>query len=471
MKLSTPKQLKPLVLLLLAVFTLSACKKDKTTEEIKPEVPKITNIQPKDPKPGDMVTITGTGFGTKESDVKVTVGSTEVTISSVTATKIKFTVPTTLTSGSLAVAIKGISAENKDPDGVAITVKPTTGPVPTFTAMAPSSGKTGDVITLTGTNFSTRASDNKVFFATTTGGTVVLAPVKSATATTLTVELPESAVTGGVLIEVNGTNAVPATGFNTTFTVTTAPVGTDVDYIKTLSGTLKFSKFATASKEIGAMMLDRVKSVIYYSDYTILNQAEGQNTVYKVAIEGDGKPSVLTSDARIGKILKITTDASGNVFVLKYEAAPSSYSIYKITPDGAKVTEVIKGFNMFGEYASEYFFYIDAANDICMRPGFKITAAGALVDTGTPMYGIQQKDGGAQVDNKLAYLIQNTDNNGEADNMKFIKWDLSKGTIADAGFTVKNLFQTNNHIQFILSQTIQCSKISWIQYFRLDTTL
>lgn len=321
---------------------------------------------------------------------------------------------------------------------------------PTFTAMSPNSGKTGDIITLSGTGFNSQLSENKVFFATKTGGTVVLATIKTASATQLTVEVPANVITGSVLIVVDGTNATPAKDFNTTFTaINTSGTGnTSVSYVDTKSGALNFSLLATASKEIGPMILDRVKNTIYYSDYTISNLVEGQNTVYKISIEGSSTPLALTADARITKIVKIATDPSGNVYVLKSEDGSSSYSIYKINIGDGAVTEVIKNFNIRGSYGSVHFFYINSNNEICIRPGFKISAAGAIINTETPIYGLQQKDGGALVNGGLAYLLYNPDNTITANKMNFMKWDLAAGTIAEAGFKLGNVFSADDPDSF-----------------------
>lgn len=456
-----------LALLLLAMGMLYSCKKN-ATDEVKPqETPKaqITSITPKNPQTGDVVTIAGTGFGATATNVAVKIGSTAVTISSVTDTEIKFTVPAGLASGNLAVAVKDIAATNTDPQGVAITVTPKSVATPTFTAMLPTSGKTGDVITLTGTNFNTQPSENKVFFTTTTGGTVVLAVVKTATATQLTVEVPASAVTGGISISVSGINAVPATGFNTTFTVnTTSGTGSNtVTYINSISGSLNFSKIATATKEIGAMIMDRTNNMIYYSDYTVLNSTAGQNTVYKADPSGNSSPSVLTTDARVTGIVKLTTDAAGNVYALKYEGTgPSTYSVYKITANGNTVTEVIKNFDMVNKYSSKYFFFINSANEVCLRPGLKINTSGELVSTeSTALIGLQQKDGGAFVDGSTAYLTQSAENNSVAKTIKFVKWDLSSGTIADAGFSLATLFSTDDAGLYTTSNNLSYLKYAF----------
>ncbi|PJJ80123.1 IPT/TIG domain-containing protein [Mucilaginibacter auburnensis] len=447
----------------MAASVLFACKKEKVDNTpVATETPQVTNIQPKNPQPGDVVTVTGTGFGTTATDVKVTIGSKTVTISSVTATEIKFTVPADLTSGDLAVAIKDVKAAIKDPQGMAITVTPKPVTTPTFTAMSPTSGKTGDVITLTGTNFSTLASDNKVFFATNTGGTVVLGTIKTVTATQITVEVPASAITGGILIDVKGTNAVPAAGFSTTFTVTTTTgSGTNnVAYINSISGKLNFSKIATSTNEIAEMYYDKVKNYIYYSDYSLLNQTN--NKLYKQDPTGNNPAVVFTADARITKVVKIATDAQGNVYTLQYiDSTPSNYDVYKISADGSTVTEIKKNFDISANSSSRYFFFVNAANEICIRPDFKITQSGEIISTkANALFGLQQFAGGAYYNSSTAYLVQDPNNTSIANKATFIKWNLADGTVADAGFTLKDLFNADDANQFSTNNNISKLKIT-----------
>ena len=446
--------------LILLVTSFYSCKKTDST--VTPDTaPQITSITPKNPAPGDVVTVAGTNFGTIANNVLVKIGNTTIAISSVTDTEIKFTVPTTITSGDLAVAINNIAAAIKDPQGVAITITPKTTLTPTFTAMSPTNGKVGDVVTLTGTNFNPQASENKVYFTTTMGGVIVLATIKTASATQLTVEVPASAVTGGVSITANGNNAVVANGFNTTFTVnaTSGTGSSTVTYINSLSGALSFSKIATAAKEIGFMTSDRTNRTLYFSDWTILNSTAGQNTVYKVSLTGSSDPVVLTTDTRITNISKITTDANGNVFVLKYEGTgPSTYSIYKISANGTTVTEVIKSFDI---PTGSFYFFINAANEICLSPsrGAKIDVTGKLVTGGSQILSLQQKDGGAYMNSSSAYLLQSTANNSQVKTMKFVKWDLSAATISDAGFTPATLFGTDDATYYTSSDNL-----SYIKY-------
>jgi hypothetical protein len=273
--------------------------------------------------------------------------------------------------------------------------------------------------------------------------------------------VPASAITGGVLISVNGTNAVPAAGFNTTFTVnnTTGSGTSSVAYINSISGKLNFSKIASSTNEIAEMYYDKVKNYIYYSDYSLLTQTGDK--VYKQDPTGNNTAVVLTNDARVNKILKLTTDAEGNVYALKYEEGPSFYSIYKITPDGGTVTEIIKKFEMNANTSGNYFFFVNAANEICLRPDYKVKQDGALVSTGDiAPYGLNQTVGGAFLNNGSAYLAQGINNTTDANQTKFIKWNLNNGTVADASFTLKDLFNADDPTLFSSNARISSLKIA-----------
>ncbi|GAB2683774.1 hypothetical protein GCM10027037_00960 [Mucilaginibacter koreensis] len=419
---------------------LTACKKDKTEDNPTTQTPEITSVQPKNPQTGDVVTITGFRFGSTATDVKVTLGNTAITVSSVTDTEIKFTVPAAATSGSLTVSVKGITAANKDSQGTNPTVTPKPVAVPTFTALSPATGKAGDIVTLTGTNFSTVLAENVVKFATATSGTTVVATVKTATATTLTAEIPATASTGTITIAVNGTNAAPAAGFTPTFTVSTgsATGGTSVSYVNVVSGTLNFSKIGTAANEIGTMWYDKIKNQIYYSDYTLATSTGSK--VYKLDPGGNSAPQVLTADARITNVTKIATDAAGNVYTLRYENKPNTYSLYKITPDGAAVTEIKTNFSSVSDNTGIAFLFVNTANEICLRPNFKIKPNGDIVTGGASLPGLQPTTEGAVFNSSTAYVAYTTDNSGYSNTCTFAKWNLDAGTTADASFSLKTLF-------------------------------
>ena len=443
--------------MLVIAFGQYSCKKDNN-EQPPSAVPFITSVQPKNPAPGDVITITGSGFGSKADDIKVRIGDTELFDLSVSPTKISLTLPESIPSGDLSLLIKGELVINKDPEGIRISPKTNNSAQPTFTAMSPGSGKTGDIVTLTGTNFSSRISDNKVFFATKTGGTVVLATIKTATATTLTVEVPANAITGTVMIDVNGVHAVPATGFSTTFTINPddATGSSSVDYIKVITGGLKFSKVTTASSEIGAMYLDKGRNMIYYSDYTILKQTN--STVYKFDPSKTSAPAVLTTDARITAILKLTTDAAGNIYALKYNG-DLTYNVFKISPDGTTVTEVVKNLTTTANSTSAYYFFVNSRNEVCLRPDLKYTDKGERILGASSLSGLQMKDGGAIYKDGIAYITRTTTNSDQANKLEFLRWNLETDTYGNADFTLQSLFNTEDPERFSTN-----NKIEWLKY-------
>jgi len=240
---------------------LGACKKNESGKEIDPEVikPLITSIQPKDPIPGDLVTITGSGFGTVAADVKVAIGTQVMALLSVKPNEITFRLPEGVTEAALTLAIKELIASNTDPQGANIKPKPVTAATPTFTALSPSSGKAGDIVTLTGTNFSTVLQENIVQFTGALSGAPVNAVVKTATSTTITVEVPSGAVTGLVNISVKNTFATLIAGFNGTFTINSSGIGNGKGTLALIEE-IKANAYAMATDDDGNIYLTSTSS-------------------------------------------------------------------------------------------------------------------------------------------------------------------------------------------------------------------
>ncbi len=78
---------------------------------------------------------------------------------------------------------------------------------PTITSFTPESGAVGTAVTITGTNFSTTATDNTVQF----NGTA--ATVTAATVTSITTSVPTAATTGKITVAVLGKTVTSATDF------------------------------------------------------------------------------------------------------------------------------------------------------------------------------------------------------------------------------------------------------------------
>ncbi|MDZ7807217.1 MAG: IPT/TIG domain-containing protein [Gracilimonas sp.] len=103
-----------------------------------------------------------------------------------------------------------VDLNNSDNAGYTAFNVSCTGPAPTIESIAPDSGTTGTQVTITGSNFSSTASDNIVTF------NGVRAELNSAAATELVAFVPFDATTGPVEVTVNGQTAT-----GPTFTVIT----------------------------------------------------------------------------------------------------------------------------------------------------------------------------------------------------------------------------------------------------------
>ena len=101
--------------------------------------------------------------------------------------------------------------------------------VPTITAISPKTGKVGDSVTITGTEFDATAANNKVFFGATK------ATVTAASTTSLTVTVPTGATFGPVSVSVNNRTAESDDFFLPTFagefpTIDASTFGAKVDF-------------------------------------------------------------------------------------------------------------------------------------------------------------------------------------------------------------------------------------------------
>ena len=185
--------------------------------------PTITSFTPTSGVVGTVVTLTGTNLGSATSVTFNGVAATAVTLTS--ATSIKATVPSGASTGTISVT----TAAGTGTSATAYTV---TVPAPTVTALAPTSGIVGAVVTLTGTNLTNASA---VAF---NGVAGVAFTVVSATQITATI--PAGATTGKVTVTTLGGTATSASSFTvigpptiTSFTPTSGVVGTVV----TLTGT------------------------------------------------------------------------------------------------------------------------------------------------------------------------------------------------------------------------------------------
>ena len=168
-----------------SLLFIAGCKKNQPPITI-PNPPTVTAINPATGVVNTVVTITGTNFKTTATDNTVKFNGVLATVSSATTTSLIVTAPAGGTTGKVTVTTA--DGTGTGPVFTYIVVPPS----PTITAISPVSGTAGTVVTITGTNFKTIATDNTVKF------NGVVAIVQTATATTLTVLAPGTGTTGTV---------------------------------------------------------------------------------------------------------------------------------------------------------------------------------------------------------------------------------------------------------------------------------
>lgn len=104
--------------------------------------PTISSLSVTSGTVGTSVTINGSNFGNSQGSSTVTFNGVIATPTSWSKTRIVTTVPTNATTGLVKVTVGGTSS-----NGVNFTV------VPHINSLTPSSGHTGDVVTISGSGF------------------------------------------------------------------------------------------------------------------------------------------------------------------------------------------------------------------------------------------------------------------------------------------------------------------------------
>ena len=187
-----------------------------------PNVLAITGINPTSGTVDAEVTISGQNFSTTAAENTVVFLGAEgdadnaaATVSAATATLLTVSVPSTAQTGKISVMV-GTAADTSD---ASFTVTGTTPAAPVVSSFTPTEGVVDTEVTITGVNFSATASANEVRF-----GGVMAADPTSASTTSLTVLVPNGAVTGRVSVTVGGQIGTSSTDFTVTGTTPAAPV-------------------------------------------------------------------------------------------------------------------------------------------------------------------------------------------------------------------------------------------------------
>jgi len=155
--------------------------------------PAITKIEPDSAFEGMEIIIYGSNFSSAAAENLVSVNGTAATVTKTTTSAITTTMPAGATIGGGEVTV---TTNNLTSAVYPITV--TEPIIPIIISIDPTSGKVGQTVTITGTDFSTTPGENTVSF----NGTQ--AAVTASTATSITTSVPVGATTGDVTVTVDG---------------------------------------------------------------------------------------------------------------------------------------------------------------------------------------------------------------------------------------------------------------------------
>jgi len=271
------------------------------------QAPAITDINPFSGPVGATVTISGANFGAQ--------GASTATFNGVAAgpgvwtpTAITVPVPYGATTGNIVVKANGMNS-----NGVPFTVVQ----APTITNLNPTSGAVGTPVTITGTNFALSQGSSTVAFAGVTAPTAT-----NWSQTSIVVNVPNGAITGGVVVTVAG---VPSNivGFTVTSTApsiaslgpASGPVSTSVTInganFGTTTGTVTFYRGPRLPRVSAAITTWTANSIVVTvpngaATGTVFVNANGVNsnpaffTVYTVQT---GTPTLIVNPGSINMVV------------------------------------------------------------------------------------------------------------------------------------------------------------------------
>ena len=249
--------------------------------------PTITSFTPTSGPIGTVVTIAGTNL-TGASAVKFN-GVAATTITPVSATSLKATIPIGATTGKIAVTTPGGTATSSGTFTVA----------PTIRYFSPTNGPIGTVVTITGTNL---AGVNSVKF-----NGVAATTVTPVSATSLKATVPTGATTGKVVVTTPGGMVTSIATFTvlvaptiTSFTPSIGPIGTVV----TITGTKLTGASAVKFNGVAATTITPVSAT------SLKATVPAGATTGKIAITTPGGTGTSSGTFTVEVAQKITLNAT-----------------------------------------------------------------------------------------------------------------------------------------------------------------
>ncbi|MGY3149341.1 hypothetical protein ACVWYQ_006340 [Bradyrhizobium sp. USDA 3397] len=273
----------------------------------------VAQASPSRGRAGEMITIYGTGFGSL-TNTTVSFNGVPASPTAVSATQITVAVPSGATTGPVSVT---------SPAGSASSIASFTIPVlgaPTIASVSPSQVKPGDTITITGTNFDSVVSNNKVLV----NGRY--AQINSVNATTLTAVVPIVSSGRVSVITPEGTET-----FSGYLTVTPVPyVPSNIGSVVTSSiGSSVTINIATAG-QIGLILFDanvgrRLAAQVTASSTGSAVQILGPDTLVlgsSAASTGSFADTAVISHAGTYAVLVVPGGAAGSITITLVDVPP-----------------------------------------------------------------------------------------------------------------------------------------------------
>jgi hypothetical protein len=302
----------------------------------------ISGISPTSGAVGTVVTISGSGFGASQGSSTVSLNGIPASPTSWSDTSITVPVPGGASTGPFTVTAAGAQAVSPT-----FTVQQS----PFITAISPTSGPAGTVVTITGIGFASAPGPATVDF-----NGIIPASYVSWSSTSIQVAVPEGATSGNVYVTASNvsSNGVPFIVTKQTPTITwaqpapiqsgTALSSAQLNATATIAGTFTYSPVAGTVPPVGANTLTVTFTPSDSVDYntataTVTLQVVGDSAIIST-IAGTGTAGFSGDGAALSIELNtpgsIARDSSGNL----YFADISNHRVRKLTISTGSITTI-----------------------------------------------------------------------------------------------------------------------------------
>ena len=324
--------------------------------------PTVTLVNPLNAHRGDVVVLTGTNLG---GATDVSLGGTSASISLNTDTEVDFTVPNSMAVGATTVVVTTPGGASV---GMTLVIVQD---APTISTLSAAGGKVGDVITITGTNF-TNVSDVSFSGVSASLAGAVLTP------TSIQIAVPANAKTGTITVTTPGGTATSAsyTVYGIPSVIALSPLSIRRGSLLTIQG----ANLAGAT----AITIGGTNVV----NYTVVNATTITATVPLTTPTGNQNVIVTTpGGASVAKQVAVLVDAPTITSFTQSLVTKAGYGTVTVTGTNltgatVKVGNVAAAIKSGGS-ATTLTFYLPANAVISQTATFTITTPGGSV-TSTP---------------------------------------------------------------------------------------